>query len=298
MATGKGISVELDHLIGLRWRPPASSRGAPGGIARPGPAPGRRIGRGLDQEDVRPYEAGDDARRIDWRATARLGRVQVKLFREDRERLRLIVVDLRPSMGFGTRRALRSYAASELAALCAWDAVEQEARLAGVLVTATGVQRVRPGRGAPAALAFIGALATAQRAALAWPREAEGPPLDGVLDDLPRLTRQGADVIVVSAFEDRGEGFARAWAALAAGARLTAVRIEDPAERALPPGRYAVRHGVRDAMVEVGLGTTSSRDLDEFDAAMQGAGARVAAVSTAEDPVQAMAKVSRLFHDG
>jgi uncharacterized protein (DUF58 family) len=298
MATDTGIAVDLDHLIGLRWRPPAASRDRPGGIALPGPAPGRRIGRGLDQEDVRPYEAGDDARRIDWRATARLGRVQVKLFREDRERLRLVVVDLRPSMSFGTRRALRSYAAAELAALCAWDAVEQEARLAGVLVTAEGVERVRPGRGAPAALAFLGALARAQAAALAGARAAEGPPLAAVLAEAPRLARQGADVVVISAFEHPGEGFATAWATLAAGSRLAAVRVEDPAERSLPPGRYGIRHDAREGLVELAAGRTASSDLDALDRALQEAGARLAVVGTQEDPVSAMARVARLLHGG
>ncbi|MFO1151775.1 MAG: DUF58 domain-containing protein [Alsobacter sp.] len=298
MATDTGIAVELDHLIGLRWRPPASSRAAPGGVARPGPAPSRRIGRGLDQEDVRPYEAGDDARRIDWRATARLGRVQVKLFREDREGLRLLVVDLRPGMTFGTRRALRSYAAAELAALCAWDAVEHEARLAGVLVTGAGVERVRPGRGAPAALGFLGALARVQRAALATMRQPPGPALDVVLAEAPRLARQGTEVVVISAFEDLGDRFAAAWATLAAGARLTAVRVEDPAERALPPGRYGVRHGDRAALVQVAASLPAERDLDDLDRRLRDAGASVAVVGTPEAPSAAMARIARLLHGG
>lgn len=293
MQTTPGIAVTLDHLMALRWRLPRAGQ-APGraAVPRPGPAPGRRIGRGLDQEDIRPYGPGDDARHIDWRATARLGRAQVKLFREDRERLRLLVVDLRPCMAFGTRRALRGHAAAELAALCAWDAVEREARLAGLLATGRGVERVRPGRGAQAALGLLGALAAAQPRALGA-EAGEGPDLAVALTGLERLARGGASVVLLSAFDRLGEGFLRDLAGLAAGAEVTALRIEDPVERALPQGRYAIRSAGRDGLVDLARPLRGGAELDALDAGLRQAGARVEVVSTAEDPAMAMARVVR-----
>src|SRR3546814_15399654 len=65
-------------------------------------------GRGLEVEEVRPYAVGDDARSIDWRVTARRGRLHTKLYREDRERPVWLLVDLHPGLFFGSRRQLKS----------------------------------------------------------------------------------------------------------------------------------------------------------------------------------------------
>ena len=74
-------------------------------------------GRGLEIEEVRPYVAGDDPRSIDWRVTARRGRVHTKLFREERERPVWLLVDLGASMFFGSKLQLKSMAAVRAAAL-------------------------------------------------------------------------------------------------------------------------------------------------------------------------------------
>src|ERR1700689_2185101 len=80
-------------------------------------------GRGLEIEEVRPYVAGDDPRSIDWRVTARRGRVHTKLFREERERPVWLLVDLQPGMFFGSRIQMKSALAVRAAALLAWIAV-------------------------------------------------------------------------------------------------------------------------------------------------------------------------------
>src|ERR1700690_844521 len=79
--------------------------------------------RGLEFEEVRPYAAGDDVRSIDWRVTARRGRVHTKLFREERERPVWLLVDLQPGMYFGSRVQMKSAMAVRAAALLAWIAV-------------------------------------------------------------------------------------------------------------------------------------------------------------------------------
>ena len=79
-------------------------------------------GRGLEFEEVRAYQAGDDVRMIDWRVTARSGRPFTKLFREERERPVLLVVDQRQPMFFGSRHCFKSKLAAWLGALLAWSA--------------------------------------------------------------------------------------------------------------------------------------------------------------------------------
>ena len=61
-------------------------------------------GRGMEFDESRPYQPGDDPRSIDWRVTARSTTAYTKLFREERERPVLVMVDLRASMHFGYAR--------------------------------------------------------------------------------------------------------------------------------------------------------------------------------------------------
>ena len=61
-------------------------------------------GRGIEFEEVRPYQVGDDVRTIDWNVTARAGEPFVKLFREEREMSVMLLVDLSASQDFGPTR--------------------------------------------------------------------------------------------------------------------------------------------------------------------------------------------------
>ncbi|MET4755149.1 DUF58 domain-containing protein [Endozoicomonas sp. NE40] len=79
-------------------------------------------GNGLDIDEVRPYQWGDDPRHIDWKMTARLQKPHVKLFTEERETPMVILVDQRQDMFLGTRLMTKSYAAATLAGLFAWVA--------------------------------------------------------------------------------------------------------------------------------------------------------------------------------
>jgi uncharacterized protein (DUF58 family) len=93
----------------------------------------RLRGRGLDFVELRHYQQGDDIRTMDWRATARLRSPQVRVYAEERERPVLLVVDQRRTMFFGSRRAMKSVTAAELAALAAWRALAAGDRVGGIV---------------------------------------------------------------------------------------------------------------------------------------------------------------------
>ena len=80
-------------------------------------------GNGLDIDEIRPYQWGDDPRHIDWKITARLQKPHVKLFTEERETPMVILVDQRQDMFLGTQAMTKSYAAATLAGYFAWVAV-------------------------------------------------------------------------------------------------------------------------------------------------------------------------------
>ena len=109
--------------------------------------------------ESRPYQAGDDVRNLNWRVMARTGKPFAKLFREERERPVLIVVDLRANMHFATRGCFKSVNASRGAALLAWAAHHRGDRLGGLIFGDTAHRELKPRLGRRAALRSVHALA-------------------------------------------------------------------------------------------------------------------------------------------
>src|SRR6185312_12383430 len=126
------VRVSLAELIALRARV-ARVRVAPivSRAARNGQQSSRLYGRGMDYAESRVYQPGDDVLRLDWRLTARSGKLHTKLFQEDREGCLLILLDMHASMRFGTRVRFKSVQAARSAAAAAWYAVRAGER-AGV----------------------------------------------------------------------------------------------------------------------------------------------------------------------
>jgi uncharacterized protein (DUF58 family) len=114
-----GVKVSLQDLLALRGEAGRLDLAPRGKIlaTRSGGHLSRFRGRGMEFDESRVYQAGDDARNMDWRVTARAGTPHIKLFREERERPLWLLVDQGPSMRFGTRVAFKSVVAAQAAAL-------------------------------------------------------------------------------------------------------------------------------------------------------------------------------------
>jgi len=93
----------------------------------------RSKGRGMEFDEVRHYQTGDDVRAIDWRVTARTGKTHTKLFREEIERPVLVATDLSQNMHFGSKLLFKSVQGAHLAALVAWHAKSRGDRLGGLV---------------------------------------------------------------------------------------------------------------------------------------------------------------------
>jgi len=93
----------------------------------------RSKGRGMEFDEVRHYQNGDDIRAIDWRVTARTGKTHTKLFREEVERPVLVATDLSHSMIFGSQLLFKSVQAAHLAALVTWHAKGRGDRIGGIV---------------------------------------------------------------------------------------------------------------------------------------------------------------------
>ena len=117
-APARGAHAALEDLIALRF-PARQLRLARRNRALSvlaGPNKSNFRGRGIDFEEVRSYQPGDDIRSIDWRVTARTGSAHTKLFREERERAVMLAVDVGAHMQFGTRGTFKNIQAARAAA--------------------------------------------------------------------------------------------------------------------------------------------------------------------------------------
>ena len=293
-ADGDGISeVSLAELIALRARvgaarmAPLSTR-----AARHGQQSSRLYGRGMDYAESRVYQAGDDVRRLDWRLTARSGKLHTKLFQEDREGCLLILLDTHASMHFGTRVRFKSVQAARAAALAAWFATRAGERVA--MLGFGGVdQWLAPQAGAHGALAVCGALAQWHAAG----RTQAQQPLSDALARAAHVARGASRVLLVS------DGFSCDAAArqrlieLTRHAGVAVLVTADALELELaPPGRYPLEHAGERREVRL----QSARQRADFRQAL-GAGSRRlvelagslglrhASIDTAADPFDAVA---------
>lgn len=247
-----GIDLTVAQLVLQRHRgmhagllPRQRSR-----AGRAGGYQSRFRGRGLEFDEVRAYQLGDDVRSIDWRVTARTGETHTKLFRDERERPVLLVVDYRHSMRFGTRQALKSYRAAEVAALLAWLAADSGDRVGGLVFTDEAFRELRPRGGRAGVLPLLKALADLH------PGLPTGPPPPGrdrlaqVLQPLHRMSQPGSLIFLISDFAHWDTGADHWFRRLAGHRELVGCFIYDPFERALPAvDRLPVSDGERMARV-------------------------------------------------
>ena len=198
-------------------------------------------GRGMEFDESRPYQPGDDPRSIDWRVTARSTTAYTKLFREERERPVLVCVDLRSNMHFATRGCFKSVNASRAAALIAWAAHHRGDRLGGLIFGDTTHRELKPRLGRRAALRFVHQLAEHKDWTTDSNAERSSEPFAQAMSALRRVARPGSLVVVISDFI----GFDRAaqsyLSSVARHNEVLAVFMNDPLERQLPPpGRYRI----------------------------------------------------------
>lgn len=196
-------------------------------------------GRGLEFEEVRPYTAGDDARSIDWRVSARRGRLHTKLFREERERPVWLVADLHAGLFFGSRRQLKSALLLRTAAILGWVAARGGDRVGAVLPDADGAMRVWPPRARDAGvLPVLRALVDAQPRAPGTPR---ADTLAAALGALRALLQPGSLVLLLSDFAGLDDATEALLTGIAAHSDCRALWITDPLEaEGLPGGAFRV----------------------------------------------------------
>ncbi len=212
-------------------------------------------GRGMEFEEVRRYQPGDDIRTIDWKVTARSDSTYTKLFREERERPCHILVDQRSSMFFGSTERFKSVLAAELAVAIGWAAVAAGDRVGAQIIGSNTEVDIRARNSRRAALALINSTHTLNTQLLTTEPglvTAASRSLSHCLTETQRIIRPGTAVFVVSDFHDIDADCIKTLSKMGKHADITLVSITDPIEQSLPTqGRLPISDGFEVANVRL-----------------------------------------------
>ena len=182
-------------------------------------------GRGMEFEEVRQYQVGDDVRTIDWNVSARAGEPYVKVFREERELTVMLLVDLSGSQSFGTNEQQKRELVAEVGATLALSAIRNNDKVGLICFTDRVELFVPPRKGPRHVLRVI-------RELLALQPEGRGTDLSVALEYLNRIQKRKCTAFLISDFQDTG--FESAMQIARRKHDLIAVDVRDRFEDELP----------------------------------------------------------------
>lgn len=182
-------------------------------------------GRGIEFDEVREYQPGDEIRSIDWNVTARMGHPFVKKYIEERQLTIMILLDASGSSNFGTSSRLKSELAAEVSAVLAFAAVQNNDRVGLIIFTDKIEKFIPPRKGLKHVLRVI-------REALYFKPTGKGTDLAGALEYLEDVTTRRAVTFIISDFF--AKDFRKALTIANKKHDVVAITITDPRETALP----------------------------------------------------------------
>ncbi|QJI38022.1 DUF58 domain-containing protein [Pseudomonas sp. ADAK13] len=241
------VYVSLGQLMALQFQTRGLSFVArqPQGSILAGNHASRLRGRGLNFDELRRYQPGDDLRHLDWRASLRTGKPVVRTFTEERDRPALIVVDQRMSMFFGSVRSFKSAVAAELGALAAWMVFNAGDRVGGLVFNDERIDSVAPLRSRKRVETLCSRIVE-QNATLSASNpdhEADGQ-LDKVLQQCLALAGHDHLICLVSDFAGAGERTLQLMRQLSAHNDVIALQVYDPLALNVPDsGHLMVTQG-------------------------------------------------------
>ena len=178
-------------------------------------------GQGMEFEEGRQYEPGDDVRLIDWNVTARMGQPYIKKFREERELTVILLIDVSSSGQFGTRDRFKNETAAELGALLAFSAIKNNDKVGLIIFTDQIEIFVPPKKGRAHVLRII-------REILYFKPQGKGTNIAAALEYFNKVIRRKSVVFLVSDF--LSEGFTKPLQIANNKHDIIAIKVSDPRE--------------------------------------------------------------------
>ena len=287
----RGAYVSLEQLIQLKSRRI---------VRRPDQHPSRSVlagqnrsklfGRGLEFEESRIYQPGDDISTIDWRVTARSQITHTKVFREEKDRPVFILVDQSRSMFLGSQYCFKSVKAAETAALLSWHTHSNGDRCGGIVFSDDTLSEFKPTRNRRYLLQWLKQIETAnQRLKPARDLGDARPPkqtseqhpsekptsdtqsdsshtLGTALAHTRQLIKTGSTLYLISDFADFDEQDFQLLHGIARHNQVEVFLIYDPLEMELPQkGTYWVTDGQKRSMLNSNDGKQKQRYRQQFE---------------------------------
>ncbi|TQV71553.1 DUF58 domain-containing protein [Aliikangiella marina] len=272
-----GIDLTLGQLIETRTKPIIHWLAPESHVKtnRVGGFRSRFKGRGMDFDESRLYQIGDDIRNIDWRVTARTGEAHTKLFKEERERPVFVVLDQMPSMFFGTAQVFKSLIASKIASQLMWNTLTNGDRFGALLFGETNHFEMKPSSNRRNCMRLLNRIVESYQQVLETTFSAathknsgtttnnsaqadkraqadkhaqtnidENNQLSNTLKRLQFLAKPGTLIHVISDFNQFDDDCQRHLSKLSQHADIHCILIKDPIESELPPpGLYGITDG-------------------------------------------------------
>jgi uncharacterized protein (DUF58 family) len=226
-------------------------------------------GKGMAFSEVREYQPGDDIRSIDWNVTARYNSPFVKVFEEEREMTVMLLIDVSASGNFGTQEQFKRELATELAAILAFSAINNNDKVGVIFFTDKVEQFIPPKKGKSHILRII-------REVLAFEPTGKGTDIAGALEYFSAVIKKRSICFILSDF--MSNEFDRPLKIASKKHDLVALRIHDTREDTLPNvGLVPMQDAETEKMLFVD--TSSKKVRDNF----------------AKNRAQATAKLRKLF---
>ncbi|MDP5029239.1 MAG: DUF58 domain-containing protein [Paraglaciecola sp.] len=232
-------------------------------------------GRGMEFDEARHYQAGDDIRAIDWRVTARTGKTHTKIYREEKERPVFVLADLSSSMQFGTQLLFKSVQVAHLSALLAWAARKRGDRIGGLIFNQFQHIECKPLTRQKAVLSLLNSLIKVQAQSIDAQQNdtfqskqtAQGVTFADACARIRRLAHPGSLVFILSDFSQLNELAKQHISQLSRHCEVVAYPMSDPFEHELPKvkisQRVALTNGVEQQHLILGEQSTESRYFEQ-----------------------------------
>lgn len=251
-------------------------------------------GAGIEFDEVRPYQPGDEVRSIDWNVTARTGKAHIKRYVEERELNLFILLDISASGSFGSCGKTKNEVAAEIFALLAFSAIRNNDRVGLILFSDRIELFLPPAKGVRHVLGMI-------ERVLEFEPKGSGTDIASALNHFGHIARKTSVVFLLSDFQD--SGFEDEMQAVAFRHDLIAVDILDRSELSLPScGLLELRDAESGRRVVCDTDNANLRRrveeharsrLDAFDEKLSGIGVDRIRIFTDEDHVDCLARFFR-----
>ena len=153
-------------------------------------------GSGIEFEEVREYSPGDEVKSIDWKVSARLGKPFIKLYREERESIVMLLIDMSASLKFGTFSDLKLEKAAEIASVLAFSAIKNNDKTGAIFFTDKVEKYIPPKKGSAHVWRLIKEIFT-------FEPEGKSTDISSALDFFAKVTKKSSLCFIISDFLDK-----------------------------------------------------------------------------------------------